>query len=103
VEDVSTLCSRFAIICDGEVLFAGDPDAAIAEMDGKTYSKLIPKESLGQCKERFNVISARLKSGNLHITVYSESSPGYDFKPVQANLEDVYFKTVGNKMNITNL
>lgn len=103
VEDVSTLCSRFAIICDGEVLFAGDPDAAIAEMDGKTYSKLIPKESLGQCKERFNVISARLKSGNLYITVYSESSPGHDFKPVQANLEDVYFKTVGNKMNIANL
>ena len=103
VEDVSTLCSRFAIICDGEVLFSGDPNAAIAEMDGKVYSKLIPKGSLTQYKEQFKVISTRLKSGDLYITLYSESSPGHDFIPVQANLEDVYFKTVGDKMNITNL
>src|SRR5271170_6788610 len=26
VEDVSTLCSNFAIICQGEVLYAGDPE-----------------------------------------------------------------------------
>src|SRR5580698_6777193 len=35
VEDVSTLCSNFAIICQGEVLYAGQPDTAVNEMEGK--------------------------------------------------------------------
>ncbi|HLZ89990.1 MAG TPA: ABC transporter ATP-binding protein, partial [Puia sp.] len=35
VEDVSTLCSRFAIICLGEVLYSGEPDAAVTSLDGK--------------------------------------------------------------------
>jgi ABC-type multidrug transport system ATPase subunit len=100
VEDVSTLCSKFAIICDGEVLFVGDPDAAISAMEGRTYAKLIPNESLSQFKEKFNVISSRFKSGKLYITVYGDSSPGPDFIPVQANLEDVYFKIVGSKMSM---
>src|SRR5450432_4922593 len=43
VEDVSTLCSRFAIICKGEVLYAGEPDAAVSEMEGKVFSKAIDK------------------------------------------------------------
>ena len=40
VEDVSTLCSSFAIICQGEVLYSGKPDVAVAEMEGKIYSKV---------------------------------------------------------------
>jgi len=32
VEDVSTLCSNFAIICLGEVLYAGDPETAPADV-----------------------------------------------------------------------
>src|SRR3978361_201669 len=43
VEDVSTLCSNFAIICQGEVLYAGQPDTAVSEMEGKIYSKYITK------------------------------------------------------------
>src|SRR5665213_3530163 len=37
VEDVSTLCSRFAIINEGEVLYTGTPDGAIDEMTGKVF------------------------------------------------------------------
>src|SRR5436190_3976862 len=33
VEDVSTLCSRYAIICQGEVLFSGSPDEAINQLN----------------------------------------------------------------------
>src|SRR5436190_17619974 len=46
VEDVSTLCSRFAIICQGEVLYAGEPDKAVNEMEGKIFSKAIDKNKL---------------------------------------------------------
>src|SRR5665213_1666166 len=67
VEDVSTLCSNFAIICQGEVLYAGEPDTAVNEMEGKVYSKAITKAELGHYKDDFNVISTQLKTGKLHI------------------------------------
>ena len=62
VEDVSTLCSSFAIICQGEVLYAGEPDTAVAEMEGKIFSKAINKEELGVYQINYNVISTQLKS-----------------------------------------
>src|ERR1700760_2496382 len=46
VEDVSTLCSSFAIICQGEVLYAGDPELAVRELEGAVYSKSIDKTEL---------------------------------------------------------
>ncbi len=58
VEDVSTLCSNFAIICMGEVLYAGEPDTAVNEMEGKIYGKAISKAELGHCR----MISHSIKS-----------------------------------------
>jgi ABC-2 type transport system ATP-binding protein len=64
VEDVSTLCSNFAIICMGEVLYSGEPDTAVHEMEGKIYSKSITKPELGHYQDDFTVISTQLKTGN---------------------------------------
>src|SRR3984957_17389893 len=69
VEDVSTLCSNFAIICQGEVLYAGEPDTAVNEMEGKVYSKAITKAELGHYQDDFRVISTQLKTGKLHIRI----------------------------------
>src|SRR6185312_199783 len=43
VDDVNELCNDMAIICQGEVLYAGEPDAAVAEMEGRIFSKAINK------------------------------------------------------------
>src|SRR5580704_3589700 len=48
VEDVSTLCSRFAIICLGEVLYSGEPDAAVDALQGKIFTKRIPRDAIRQ-------------------------------------------------------
>src|SRR3982751_1150494 len=53
VEDVSTLCSRFAIICDGEVLSSGEPDVAVSEMQGRIFSKSIDKHDLTHYQDNF--------------------------------------------------
>src|ERR1700712_280710 len=76
VEDVSTLCSSFAIICQGEVLYAGEPDSAVSEMEGKIYSKAIDKPELPHYQDNFKVISTQLKTGKLHIRIIQESDPG---------------------------
>jgi ABC-2 type transport system ATP-binding protein len=100
VEDVSTLCSQFAIICDGEVMYSGKPDASVVELSGKIYTKLIRSESLAHYKEQHRVLSTHLRSGDMYIRIFSKTPPGDGFIPDQASLEDVYFKVVGEHTSV---
>jgi ABC-2 type transport system ATP-binding protein len=103
VEDVSTLCSRFAIICLGEVLYSGEPDAAVDALQGKIFTKRIPRDAIRQYRESYPVISTQLKSGQLHIRIRTDGSPGNGFEPAAPNLEDVYFSHISTKMDIDTL
>jgi len=100
VEDVSTLCSKFAVISQGEVLYTGEPDSAIEEIDGKIYSKAIPKNEVQRYRTNYHLISTQLKAGIMHIRVHSESDPGEGFELSPPNLEDVYFRYAGTKADI---
>ncbi len=103
VEDVSTLCSNFAIICQGEVLYAGEPDTAVTEMEGKIFTKAIGKNELGLYKDDFTVISTQLKTGQLHIRIISDSNPGSGFVAAVPNLEDVYFSNIATRVDVNTI
>jgi ABC-type multidrug transport system ATPase subunit len=103
VEDVSTLCSSFAIICQGEVLYAGEPDNAVNEMEGKIFSKAIDKDKLPHYQSNFKVISTQLKTGKLHIRVFQDTDPGNGFVPVTPNLEDVYFSNIATRVDVNTI
>jgi ABC-2 type transport system ATP-binding protein len=103
VEDVSTLCSNFAIICQGEVLYAGDPETAVTEMEGKIYSKAISKTEIGFYKDDYQVISTQLKSGQLQIRVLAETTPGNGFITAVPNLEDVYFSNIATRVDVNTI
>jgi ABC-type multidrug transport system ATPase subunit len=103
VEDVSTLCSHFAIICLGEVLYNGTPDAAIAGLEGMIYSKSIPAAAIGAYRKDYRVISTQLKSGQLYIRVLQEAAPGDGFRPSTPNLEDVYFSNILTRVPVDTL
>ncbi|HZK63732.1 MAG TPA: ABC transporter ATP-binding protein [Puia sp.] len=101
VEDVSTLCSRFAIINEGEVLYTGTPDEAIDEMTGKVFGRSIAKNELLKYKATHQVISTQLKSGELYIRVFCDADPVGGFTRLVPNLEDVYFRNVGEKASVS--
>jgi len=103
VEDVSTLCSNFAIICQGEVLYAGQPDAAVNEMEGKIYTKAIDKAELSFYQDDFTVISTQLKTGKLHIRILQDSDPGKGFVSATPNLEDVYFSNIATRVDVNTI
>jgi len=103
VEDVSTLCSSFAIICQGEVLYAGEPEAAVNELEGKIFSKAIEKNELKSFRDNFNVISTQLKSGKLFIRVLQETNPGDGFATSSASLEDVYFSNIALRADVSTI
>ncbi|MBN8851956.1 MAG: multidrug ABC transporter ATP-binding protein [Sphingobacteriales bacterium 50-39] len=103
VEDVSTLCSRFAIICQGEVLYSGQPEQAMEEMRGRIYSKMIPKEDIIRYQSSYPILSTQLKAGELYIRVLSDSDPSDHFSPAEPNLEDIYFSHISQKMDVNTL
>lgn len=104
VEDVSTLCSNFAIICQGEVLYAGDPDTAVKELDGKIYSKAVNQSEIQYYRDVYNVISTQLKSGKLHIRILANAGTPQDgFVQTAPNLEDVYFSNIATRVDVNTM
>jgi ABC-2 type transport system ATP-binding protein len=99
VEDVKELCTRMAIINNGRVLLTGNPIQAIEDVKGKIFSRVIQKSQFGAYKERYTIITERLFQGNTVIHIFSDDDPGDGFKPVEADLSDVYFSQIFSKSN----
>jgi ABC-type multidrug transport system ATPase subunit len=94
VQDVMELCTNMAIIHEGRVLFAGVPEDAVGELAGKIWQKSIQKLEMKDYEERYRVISSKLIAGHPLIHVYSGEAPGDGFRPVPADLEDVFFARI---------
>jgi ABC-type multidrug transport system ATPase subunit len=91
VEDVTDLCSRMAIINQGQVLLTGEPLEAIQSLDGRIWRKVISKDELADVQRRLTVLSTRLVGGRPVVHVLADTQPEAGFEPVAAGLEDVYF------------
>ena len=103
VEDVKTLCNRFAIICGGEVMYIGTPADAVNTMKGEIWTKTIDKSALDACRTLYKVISTQLSSGRLFIRIVSEDDPLNGFTSAEPTLEDVYFNAISEKMDLVTL
>ncbi len=91
VEDVSDLCSRMAIISEGEVLLTAEPQQAMADLHGKVWEHDVPRGGLEEFEAHYQVISTYLAGGRTLVHIFSEENPGEGFQPVEADLKDVYF------------
>jgi len=95
VEDVSDLCSRMAIIASGRMLLSGEPQAAIDSLRGRVWKKIVPREQLAEYERELQVISTHLVGGRTAVHVLAPSRPDASFEEAPADLEDVYFSTLG--------
>ena len=94
VEDVSELCTRMAIIDQGEILLEAEPLAAMEGMRGRIWRGVIEKSALAGVEREHAVISTRLFAGRTVVHVYAGAAPGPGFEPAEPDLEDVYFSTM---------
>jgi ABC-type multidrug transport system ATPase subunit len=99
VEDVTNLCNNMAIICLGEVIAKGNPNDLIEEVKGKIWRKIIEKKDLAQYQSDYNLISTQLKAGKTQVHILNDTQPDSSFELVEADLEDVYFSKISEKMN----
>lgn len=92
VDDVRELCPRMAIIAAGQLLLEGAPVDTLAAIKGKIWSKVVSSDDeLRALESQLNVISTHLVSGQHEIRAYSDAPLGDGFRPVDSDLEDVYF------------
>jgi len=94
VEDVRNLCPKMAILSNGEIISQGSPKELVASIEGKIWSKIIPKKDIDVYKKAFDVISTKLVAGETQIRVLSDNKPEKGFEMFIPNLEDFYFTIV---------
>lgn len=94
VQDIKELCSQMAIIHRGQVVYAGSPAEAEAELAGKVWQRTLEKQELQVLGEQHQVLSTKLVAGRPLVHVFSESRPDEQFAPVTPDLEDVFFKKI---------
>ncbi|MDY8135907.1 ABC transporter ATP-binding protein [Aquimarina sp. 2201CG5-10] len=102
VDDVKELCTDMAIINKGKVLLKGNPLKTIEHLDGKIYRKTVEKKELESYKKHYQVIAEKFLLGKPIINIFSDSDPGNDFVPIQADLDDVYFSQIFGGSDINN-
>ena len=93
VEDVSVLCSRFAVIRGGLVVALTSPADARALIQGKIYQGTADsREHLDELAATHRITQSILVEGKNQVRVYETGglSPT-GFLPVEPNLEDAYF------------
>ena len=100
VEDVRNLCPKMAILSNGEIISEGNPKDLVASIEGKIWTKLVPKKDLEVYKKTFDVISTKLVAGETQIRVLADYKPEDSFEAITPNLEDFYFAILFNQSKI---
>ena len=98
VEDVSELCTRMAIIDQGEILLETEPSAAINDIRGRLWRRVIAKPELPALEREHAVISTKLLAGRTVAQVYSDTDPGPGFESAEPDLAAVYFSTMAGRI-----
>ena len=91
VQDVRELCTHMAIMDKGKVLYSGKTDDALAMVKGKVWERTVDKRELDSFRQQHQVISSKLVSGVPMVHVFSDETPGSEFKRAEETLEDVFF------------
>ncbi len=101
VDDVKELCTDMAILNGGKILAQATPKEMTAALAGKIWTTTVERDAIEQMQKDFNVISSNYNEDNmLNVRVYGEASPGAQFTPATASLEDVYFTTLSRDQSI---
>jgi ABC-2 type transport system ATP-binding protein len=94
VSDVSDLCPRMAILHRGVVLLAGEPQALVAALSGKVFSRIVERSQLEALRAELPVISTRWLAGRILVHVFAEGCAPAGCEPAAPTLEDVYFAAI---------
>ena len=79
------------------------PQEAVGNMQGRVWTKAIDKADLEAERVIHNVISTQLSGGKLFIRIISDGASEAGYVATEPTLEDVYFNTISEKMDLITL
>jgi len=91
VSDVSDLCSRMAIMHQGELRLVQEPADAVAALRGRLWERTVEKSEVAKLSGSLTLISTRLVAGRTRVRVLADAAPAPGFVAADPELEDVYF------------
>tara|TARA_B110000046_G_scaffold85715_1_gene93758 strand:- start:9671 stop:10555 length:885 start_codon:yes stop_codon:yes gene_type:complete len=94
VDDVRELCTKMAIMNQGQIVFQGAPQWHFDNLDGKVFHRMVTKPELQDYANNHSIISNKMVGGQPLIHIFSESNPGNGFEHVKPDLEDVFFSYI---------
>jgi ABC-type multidrug transport system ATPase subunit len=95
VSDVANLCSRMAIIRQGEILASCVPHEAMKQLQGSVWETTVSREKVAALGAGCKVISSQMFGGQPRLKVISKGErPSEEFSPVTPTLEDYYLSLV---------
>ncbi|HEV2705836.1 MAG TPA: ABC transporter ATP-binding protein [Pyrinomonadaceae bacterium] len=102
VSDVSNLCTRMAIMRQGEIIASCTPQEAIGRIAGALWEAALPREKVAALKKtRLRIISTQVAGAQVRVRVYAnEGRPGDEFSPAVPSLEDYYFSLAARPENV---
>jgi ABC-type multidrug transport system ATPase subunit len=97
VSDVAVLCSRMAVIHRGQIVADTTPGEAVARLEGHVFEGTVPRERVDDIATRCQILSRMTASpSTVRLKVFCDhGSPADGFRPAGGNLEDAYFRLVG--------
>ena len=93
VEDIATLCPRFAVIRGGRCVTSGGTSDARHRLDGRVFEGIVAPDALERLRTSHRVTQAVLVEGSMFRTRVQADAGQQPagFVPVPPTLEDVYF------------
>jgi ABC-2 type transport system ATP-binding protein len=92
VEDVATLCSRFALLKRGRIVANTTPGEAKRALEGRLFEGSVSRDAARELADRHALTQAVLVEGRDRVRVYEASgTPPLGFTAVEPTLEDAYF------------
>ena len=90
VGDISSTCSRIALLDRGRVVFSGPPNALFERARGKVWTVTALPEEMDAIKLRYPVVASVPSVEGYELRLVADPAPVRPAVPAEPNLEDAY-------------
>jgi ABC-type multidrug transport system ATPase subunit len=90
VGDISSTCSRIALLDEGKIVFNGSPEELMDKARGKVWKVSATTLELDRLKSQYPVISAIPSEAGYELRLVADEIPEARAVPCDPNLEDAY-------------
>ena len=90
VGDISSTCSKMALLQNGELMFQGTPNSLVEKAKGHVFQIMAFDSDLNLLKEKYPVISTIPVDDSWEVELVADTLDGYTGKEIAPNLEHAY-------------